>query len=315
MAIQTTGLLFFLAIITSQQCLNLQLLLLLSFILLTWFLSTWLVPGGHAWCGHRNPSRIPGPAGYPVVGSLPLMGSLAHRNLARISSRFRSLKLMALSLGFTPVIIASHPDTAREILSSPAFVDRPVKRAARLLMFERAIGFSPHGEYWRSLRRAAAMCLFAPRRLAAQEACRQACISDVLREVEMCRAGAVQFRGALQKAARNSIAGSVFGELNSRDKEELGVMVREGYEILGGFDWGDYFPAGWWPDFWGIGKRSEVLAGKVRAFVGGLVEERRKEGFQGRDDFLSLMLGMAEEERIADSDMVALLWVSILNPY
>ncbi|KAF8404491.1 hypothetical protein HHK36_009376 [Tetracentron sinense] len=47
---------------------------------------------------------------------------------------------MAFSLGSTPVVVASDPHTAREILTSPNFADRPLKQSAKKLMFSRAIG-------------------------------------------------------------------------------------------------------------------------------------------------------------------------------
>ncbi|MCL7037306.1 hypothetical protein MKW94_010973, partial [Papaver nudicaule] len=59
---------------------------------------------------------------------------------------------MAFSLGSTPVVVASDPTIAREILSSASFADRPVKQSAKNLMFTRAIGFAPNGTYWRLLR-------------------------------------------------------------------------------------------------------------------------------------------------------------------
>ncbi|GMP73146.1 hypothetical protein CsSME_00030983 [Camellia sinensis var. sinensis] len=70
---------------------------------------------------------------------------------------------MAFSIGFTRFIISSHPDTAKDILSSSAFADRPVKESAYELVFHRAMGFAPYGEYWRSLRRISSTHLFSPK--------------------------------------------------------------------------------------------------------------------------------------------------------
>ncbi|RWW63447.1 hypothetical protein BHE74_00029367 [Ensete ventricosum] len=52
--------------------------------------------------------------------------------------------LMAFSFGFTRFVVSSHPDTAREILDSSAFADRPVKESSAYdLLFHRAMGFAP----------------------------------------------------------------------------------------------------------------------------------------------------------------------------
>ncbi|KAK7841354.1 cytochrome p450 78a7 [Quercus suber] len=42
---------------------------------------------------------------------------------------------MAFSLGSTPVVVASDPFTAKEILTSPNFADRPIKQSAKSLIF------------------------------------------------------------------------------------------------------------------------------------------------------------------------------------
>ncbi|KAI7992447.1 Cytochrome P450 78A5 [Camellia lanceoleosa] len=52
---------------------------------------------------------------------------------------------MAFSIGLTRFIISSHPDTAKDILSSSAFADRLVKESAYELLFHRAMGFAPYG--------------------------------------------------------------------------------------------------------------------------------------------------------------------------
>ena len=140
---------------TNQTSWPLVLLLFCFFILLPSMLSSWLVSGGFAW-RNTHPRAIRGPLGWPLLGSIPIMGPLAHRKLAEISASLDTKRLMALSLGSTRLIISSDPETAKEILCGHAFSDRPTKEAARALMFERAIGFAPSGEYWRHLRRIAA---------------------------------------------------------------------------------------------------------------------------------------------------------------
>ncbi|KAF2292883.1 hypothetical protein GH714_029588 [Hevea brasiliensis] len=122
------------------------------------------------------------------------MGSLAHSKLAAMASSLGATRLMAFSLGTTRVIISSHPETAKEILSGSAFSDRPIKESARLLMFERAIGFAPSGNYWRNL-------------------------LEVRKEME--EKGIVMLRGIFQKGSRRCY------ELAGKVKSVLGEIVRE----------------------------------------------------------------------------------------
>ncbi|CAD6343348.1 unnamed protein product [Miscanthus lutarioriparius] len=236
---------------------------------------------------HRNAgatATIPGPRGWPLVGSLPAVsGPLMHRRLATLADAHGARRLMSLTLGATPVVISSHPDTAREILSGAAFVDRPPKGVARELMFCRAIGFAPAGEYWRRLRRIAGTGMLSPHRMAALGGLRCRIADDMVRRVadQMERSGEVAMRALLQRASLESMAGSVLGLKGVVVSEELGEMG---------------------------------LAARVRGYFGKIIEERRVVGdYHERDDLLSYMLSLPEEERLEDSDVIAVLWEMIFR--
>lgn len=127
---------------------------------------------------------------------------------------------------------------------------------------------------------------------------------------EMEEKGVVEVRSMLQEGSLLNILESVFG---SNDKsEELGDMVKEGYELIAKFNLEDYFPLKFL-DFHGVKRRCHKLAAKVGSVVGQIVEERKRDGsFVGKNDFLSTLLSLPKEERLDDSDMVAILWVSTL---
>ncbi|BAT86614.1 hypothetical protein LR48_Vigan102s011400 [Vigna angularis] len=300
-----------------------------SWSLITVFLSTllaalaisfnyWLVPGGFAWRKHQNRykhhAKLPGPMGWPVLGTLPEMGSLAHTKLASMATSLKAKRLMALSLGTNRVVISSHPETAREILCGSGFSDRPVKESARTLMFERAIGFAPYGTYWRHLRKVATMHMFSPRRISDLESLRQRTAADMVRKTwkEMEMKGVVEVRGILHEASLRTMLESVFGINNSCIESErekvLGDMIKEGYELIATFNWEDYFPFRFL-DFHGVKRRCHGLTTKVKSVVGEIVEERKTcEKLVGQTDFLSALLSLPEEERIGESDTVAILW-------
>lgn len=260
--------------------------------------------------------------GWPILGTLPQMGSSAHTKLASLATSFKAKRLMALSLGATRVVISSHPETAREILFGSSFSDRPIKDSARLLMFERAIGFAPSGTYWRKLRRIAAFNMFSPRRILGLESLRQRVADEMVVKVlkDMEEKGVVEVRGILQEGSLSNILESVFGSISNynclslRGSEELGNMVKEGYELIAKFNLEDYFHFKFL-DFYGVKRRCHKLAAKVTSVVGQIVEERKrtKELVIGDNDFLSTLLSLPKEERLGDSDMVAILWEMIFR--
>ncbi|XP_030527417.2 cytochrome P450 78A7-like [Rhodamnia argentea] len=304
--------------------------LLLAFLalsLLTWALS----PGGIAWTHGRNrmgPLPIPGPRGLPVFGSLLALRSLPHRALASAAASPDGAQLTAFSLGSTPAVVSSDPRTAREILSSPAFADRPLKRSARSLMFERAIGFAPAGAYWRLLRRVAASHLFAPRRVSAHGPARlRDCAAMAVRiAAEQKARGFVVLRDHLQLASLNSVMGSVFGKRydaarDAEELEDLRSMVREGFELLGAFNWSDYVP--WLRyvyDPFRVDERCARLVPRVKRFVGGIIADHRQKNNDCDDevasdeaDFVDVLLSLDGDEKLDEDDMVAILWEMIFR--
>ncbi|XP_068638785.1 cytochrome P450 78A7-like [Aristolochia californica] len=301
---------------------------LLAFVsvgVLSWAFTT----GGTAWKNGRNQlgrAAIPGARGLPVFGSLlALSHGLAHRSLAAMASSRAATKLMAFSLGSTPVVVASDPVTAKEILTSPHFADRPLKQSAKQLMFTRAIGFAPNGEYWRMLRRVASSHLFSPRRIFAHEAGRQqdslAMLAAVAREQTL--RGFVLLRPHLQAAALNNIMGSVFGRRYdpagvSEEARELKEMVKEGFELLGAFNWSDFLPwLNWFHDPFGISKRCAALVPRVRKLVKGIIDEHKARAFNKHEDdnsdFVDVLLSFDGAEKLEEDDMVAVLWEMVFR--
>jgi hypothetical protein len=253
-----------------------------------------------------------------------LSSPVAHRTLAALSSAADGGKvLMAFSVGLTRLVVSSHPDTAREILTSPAFGDRPVKDAARHLLFHRAMGFAPSGDaHWRGLRRLAAAHLFGPRRVAGAEHHRvsigEVMLSDVA--AAMARHGEVSLRRVLHAASLNHIMATVFGrryDLASTEGALLDDMVTEGYDLLGTFNWADHLPLIKFLDLQGVRRRCNRLVQKVEVFVGNIIQEHRARRTNGgvddnefMADFVDVLLDLEGEDKLSDSDMIAVLWVN-----
>ncbi|WOL15464.1 Cytochrome P450 [Canna indica] len=279
----------------------------------------WFYPGGLAWALSKSTLPIPGPPGMVLA----LSGPAAHRDLATLAETRKATDLMAFSVGLTRFVVSSRPDTAREILNSSAFADRPMKESAHELLFHRAMGFAPFGEYWRNLRRVSATYMFSPKRIAAFGEHR----SDIGQQMteslmaSMEKNGAVEVRKALHLGALNNVMMNVFGkrfDFGKGEGMELEELVKEGYEVLGEFNWSDHFPLLRWLDPQGIRKRSRRLVYKVNVFVESLIDEHRKRRQVNRDSvdngaFVDVLLDLEKEERLSDSDMIAVLWEMIFR--
>ncbi|KAF0930371.1 hypothetical protein E2562_032265 [Oryza meyeriana var. granulata] len=284
----------------------------------------WLFPGGPAWALSRCRRPPPGAPGAFAA----LSGPAAHRALAALSSSVPGgAALASFSVGLTRFVVASRPDTARELLANAAFADRPVKDAARGLLFHRAMGFAPSGDYWRALRRVSANHLFTPRRVAATAPRRLAIGERMLERLSALAAadGEVRMRRVLHAASLDHVMDTVFGtryDAASQEGAELEAMVKEGYDLLGMFNWGDHLPLLKWLDLQGVRRRCRRLVQRVDVFVGRIINEhkqrKRSTGANGGGgelpgDFVDVLLGLQGEEKLSDSDVVAVLWEMIFR--
>lgn len=255
-----------------------------------------------------------------------------HRILAKLAYKLHASPLMAFSVGLTRYVIASQPEYAKEILNSSEFADRPIKESAYELLFNRAMGFAPFGEYWRNLRRISATYLFSPRRISTFSVLREDIGRKMMEEVKvvMGKNDNVEIKNVLHFGSLNNVMMSVFGREydffgneNKNEAQELEGLVKEGYELLGIFNWADHFTPLRWLDLQGVRKRCKSLAEKVNVFVGKIIDEHRnvrREKINNNDDidgsskdFVDVLLDLEDgENKLADSDMIALLWVILL---
>ncbi|XP_068634585.1 cytochrome P450 78A9-like [Aristolochia californica] len=302
---------------------------LVMVMLLTWLATAllyWAHPGGPAWGKYRwkrsrgktTAEPVPGPWGVPLLGSMTLMMGLAHRRIAAATRRCGGERLMAFSLGETRVIVSCNPDVAKEILKSSVFVDRPVKESAYSLMFHRAIGFAPYGVYWRTLRRIAATHLFCPKQISGSERQRFEIAAQMVDAFHRSGPGDIRVRDFLKRASLNNMMCSVFGrkyELSSLNEEvqEVVGLVQEGYDLLGKLNWADHLPflAGFDPQR--IRYRCSNLVPKVNRFVNRIIEEHRAETEPKNRDFVDVLLSLQGDDKLSDSDMIAVLWEMIFR--
>nr|AYM55646.1 cytochrome p450 [Croton stellatopilosus] len=298
--------------------------------------SFWLAPGGLAWALYKtkfnvqSKAAIPGPSGWPILGMVfAFTGSLTHRVLAKTCNLVKAKRLMAFSIGFTRFIISSHPETAKEILNSSAFADRPVKESAYELLFHRAMGFAPFGDYWRNLRRISSTHLFSPKRISSFGEFRSQIGLKMVDEIKGLagKNGEVEIRKILHFGSLSNVMKSVFGrsyefsDSTNVEAFELEGLVSEGYELLGVFNWSDHFPLLGWLDLQGVRKRCRNLVAKVNVYVGKIIEEHRikrredtnQEANNENGDFVDVLLDLEGENKLSDSDMIAVLWEMIFR--
>lgn len=102
----------------------------------------------------RHQKLPPGPRGWPVVGALPLMGSMPHVTLSNMAKKYGPV--MYLTMGKNNMVVASTPLAARAFLKTldQNFSNRPPNAGATHLAYDsQDLVFAEYGSRWKLLRK------------------------------------------------------------------------------------------------------------------------------------------------------------------
>ncbi|KAK7256966.1 hypothetical protein RIF29_30607 [Crotalaria pallida] len=96
----------------------------------------------------------PGPKGWPILGALPLLGTMPHVTLTNMAKKFGPI--MFLKMGTCDTVVASTPDAARAFLKTldHTFSNRPTIAGATHLGYNsQDLVFADYGPKWKLLRK------------------------------------------------------------------------------------------------------------------------------------------------------------------
>ncbi|WVZ49631.1 hypothetical protein U9M48_000971 [Paspalum notatum var. saurae] len=256
---------------------------------------------------HRLP---PGPWPLPLIGNLHQLDHLPHRSLARLAARHGPL--MSLCLGAVLAVVASSPDTAREILQrhNADIAARSIGDSMRACGHcESSVLCLPPRRKWRALRRLGAAELFSPRQLDATRPLRQEAVAGLLRRVSdhAARGAPVDVGRAAHAAALGLLSRTMFSnDLDSGTAREVSDIVDEASVLAAGPNVSDFFPALAAADLQGVRRRMARLVRRMYAIIDEQIERRKHSHAAGkarRNDLLDVMLdneGELEEESTDD---------------
>lgn len=128
----------------------------------------------------------------------------------------------------------------------------------------------------------------------------------------------ISLRPYLQRAAVNNLMSMVFGCSFSfggkcAEAEEVEAMIREGFELLGGFNSADHLPfLCHLPFLDPVSRQCRDLTRRVQAFVQPILNERRSTS-TSTDSFVDVLLALDGDHTMSDEDMISVLWVLSLS--
>ncbi|XP_047076493.1 desmethyl-deoxy-podophyllotoxin synthase-like [Lolium rigidum] len=251
--------------------------------------------------GQRLP---PSPWALPVIGHLHhLAGALPHRALRDLARRHGPL--MLLRFGEVPVVVASSPDAAREIMKTHdvAFATRPVGPMLRRV-FQGAEGlvFAPYGDAWRQLRKICTVEILSSRRVQSFRAVREDELGRLLRSV----ASEAEARPVVNLSARiaafvaDSSVRAIIGCRNA-DRDAFLRILEDGMKVVPGMSLPDIFPSS------RIAMRLSRVPGMLQrgrsamlGFVDTIIKERQENiaaaaAGEEHEDLLDVLLRLQKE--------------------
>uniref|UniRef100_A0ACD6AP70 Uncharacterized protein n=1 Tax=Avena sativa TaxID=4498 RepID=A0ACD6AP70_AVESA len=196
----------------------------------------------------------PGPWQLPVIGSLHhLAGSpLTYRVMADLARRLDA-PLMYLKLGEVPVVVASSPEAAREIMRThdAVFATRPCSPTVKIIVADgMGILFAPYGPLWRQLRKMCILELLSPRRVQKFRRVREEEVGRLLATIsaEAEADHSVNISELISAAISDSATRSMLGDRFKR-RDEFLQTLQEAVKLVAGFNLSDLFPSSWLAGF------------------------------------------------------------------
>ncbi|CAM0958176.1 unnamed protein product [Alopecurus aequalis] len=242
----------------------------------------------------------PGPRPLPVIGNLLDVDENPHRSLASLADLHGPV--MFIRLGTVPVVVATSPAAARDILQkkSARMMSRRGLDAWRVMDHDAnsMIALPPRGK-WRVLRQLSTAALLGPQRLDEQRAVRQEEVRELVRRVSSSGGEPVAVARASFAATADVLCRGMFSrKLDPALLSELTDVAKEAAVLSGMPNVSDFFPALAPLDLQGIRRRAGEVVERMYAPIDEQIEQRRLHRAAGEartNDLLDVLLDMDGE--------------------
>ncbi|CAN6691343.1 unnamed protein product [Malus baccata var. baccata] len=207
----------------------------------------------------------PGPRGFPIFGSLHLLGKFPNRDLHQLSRKYGDI--MYLRLGLVPTVVVSSPRAAELFLKTHdlVFASRPPHEGSKHISFgQRNLSFAEYGSYWRDIRKMCTLELLSNHK-----------INSFNGRV------AIDLHVKVSSLSVDMTCRMVFGKkYKDEELDERGftAVMKEGLKLSAGPNLGDYIPCIAPLDLQGFTKKMKAINKATKDFVDVMV------AFMGSED-------------------------------
>lgn len=277
----------------------------------------------------------PGPRGWPILGSLPLLGALPNQSLSELAKTYGPI--MFLSLGSVKTLVVSSPKMAEAVLKTQDHVMacRPVLISAKEIHYNAIdIAWSPAEAHWRYMRKIVTSGLLTSSRINQFREIREQEVGAILHFIlgESKRGNPVNLTECFGNITVNNITQMMMnksycvpqslGSDSPPVPEKSTVLpeyIREAFEVLGTFNIADYVPLLKPFDPQGLQRRAKVVHRGLDSFLQAMIDEHRERSSTTDDykeDFVDALLGYGqtqEFEQTLSMDMVKAMLLDMLS--
>ncbi|KAH9723254.1 cytochrome P450 71A25 [Citrus sinensis] len=245
----------------------------------------------------RNKSKLnlpPSPPGLPIIGNLHQLGSLPHRSLKDLSSKYGPL--MFMHLGHSPTLVVSSAEITRDIIKNHdiVFSNRPKTTAGDVLLYgSKDIGFSSYGEYWREARKTCVLGLLSNKKVQSLHYVKEEEVAIMINKIRSsCLSrGSVSLAEMLQTVTNNIVSRSVLGRRVEEEStaggksNKFGELSKRLLIQLGSISFRDLFPSfGWLDVVTGHIGRLKATTREFDALFDQVIEEHRISAMSHEDN-------------------------------
>ncbi|KAB5548102.1 hypothetical protein DKX38_011508 [Salix brachista] len=251
----------------------------------------------------RDRKLPPGPTGWPVFGSLHLLGKLPHQDLHQLAKKYGPI--MYMRLGLVPTVVVSSPRAAESILKTHdlVFANRPPNEAAKYISYEQKnVSFAPYGSYWRKVRKMCTLELLSNHKINSFMSTRKeelALLIGSIKDASRERA-AVDLSAKVSSLSADISCRMVFGKkYMEKEFDEKGFkpVIHEGMRLTASFNLGDYIPPIAPLDIQGLTKRMKAVGKVFDDFFEKIIDEHIEFKDETRTrDFVDVMLDFLGSE-------------------
>ncbi|KAK2655921.1 hypothetical protein Ddye_008973 [Dipteronia dyeriana] len=278
-----------------------------------------------ALAGQRNGKAKrspPGPRGFPIFGSLHLLGKYPHRDLQKLAQKYGSI--VFLKLGLMPTVVVSSPQAAEQFLKTHdlVFASRPPLEASKYISYDQKnFSFAQYGSYWRTVRKLCTLELLSNLKINAFKSIRKEELDLLIDYVQEAASSctAVDLSAKLGALSADVTCRMVFGKKyldKEFDERGFKALIQEGMALAAIPNMGDYIPQIASLDLQGLTKKMKAVSKVFDGFFEKIIDEHVQSKDDNRTkDFVDVMLdfmGSEETEYRIDREHIKAIILDML---